>query len=97
MMGKSVKEGIMPKELIHDLYYDHDDDEVSAGSPTVLRIGWSKEAGHVEIATVAPEGLELDTSLPEANGWFVQLSREGINRAIRALRKARDDAFGKDE
>lgn len=29
-------------------------------------------------------------------GWVVQLDREGINRMIRALRKARDAAYGAD-
>jgi hypothetical protein len=30
-------------------------------------------------------------------GWYVQLDRLGINRLIRILRQARDDAFGRDE
>jgi hypothetical protein len=85
----------MPKELIRDHYYDHDSDAVSEGSQSALKIGWSKEAGHVEVATVAPDGMALEPT-PEGNGWFVQLDRAGINRAIRTLRKARDDAFGRD-
>lgn len=30
-------------------------------------------------------------------GWFVQLDRAGINNLIRNLRKARDEAYGRDE
>lgn len=85
----------MPKELIRDLYYDHDDDAVSEGSQAALRVGWSKEASHVEIATIAPDDQRLEPT-PEGNGWFVQLDRAGLNRAIRVLRQARDDAYGKD-
>lgn len=29
-------------------------------------------------------------------GWFVQLDRAGINRLIHTLRRARDQAFGRD-
>jgi hypothetical protein len=29
-------------------------------------------------------------------GWYMQLDRDGINRLIRSLRRARDAAFGKD-
>jgi hypothetical protein len=29
-------------------------------------------------------------------GWFVTLNRDGINRLIRALRRARDEALGAD-
>jgi hypothetical protein len=31
------------------------------------------------------------------HGWFVTLDRDGCNRMIRALRKARDAAYGRDE
>lgn len=34
---------------------------------------------------------------PFFDGWHVDLDRSGINRMIRALRRARDSAFGKDE
>lgn len=80
----------MPKEFIID------SEEIDEAEPSGLRIGWSKEAEHVQVATIAPDGYELDPT-PEGNGWFVTLDRRGINRAIRALRQARDDAYGKDE
>lgn len=83
------KEGVMPKEFIQDC------DEIDEIEPSGLRIGWSKEAGHVQVATLGPEGYVLEPT-PEGNGWFVTLDRRGINRAIIALRQARDDAYGKD-
>jgi hypothetical protein len=39
----------------------------------------------------------IEEPSPEGNGFFVLLNRDGVNRAIRALRKARDAAYGKDE
>lgn len=88
-MGKSVKEGIMPKQFIHSAFGE--------SIPGLgLRIGWSKEHGHVQVASVAEDGLKLEET-PEGNGWFVTMDRAGINAAIKALRKARDDAFGRDE
>jgi hypothetical protein len=81
----------MPKEYVFQStkYGDPDTQRPAA------RIGWSREPGHVEIATVMPDGIPLDGG-PEANGWFLQLDRDGINRLIRLLRKARDAAYGAD-
>lgn len=31
------------------------------------------------------------------DGWYADLDRAGINRLIKALRRARDQAFGRDE
>jgi hypothetical protein len=85
----------MPKEYIEDRWTGHDNDEVANGSQTKVRVGWSREAEHVEVATVAPDDWPLSPT-PEGNGWFVQLDRAGLNRLIRSLRKARDQAFGTD-
>ena len=86
----------MPKEYIDDHYMGHDDDGVADGSQFRVKVGWSKESGDIQIATVAPDGVELRGEHPESNGWFVNLDRSGINRLIRTLRKARDQAFGSD-
>ena len=78
----------MPKEIIKD--------QVTAETFHVL-VGWSKEHEHVQIATVAPKmPLVTEDTVDEHNGWHVTLSREGINRLIRSLRKARDQSFGTD-
>lgn len=86
----------MPKEYVNDLYYGVDDDGVATGSDSRVRVSWSKESGDVQIATTAPDGWVLQPT-PEGNGWFVNLDRSGINRLIRFLRKARDDAYGRDQ
>lgn len=86
----------MPKEYIDDAWMGHDDDKVATGSQFRVKVGWSREQGDIQIATVAPEGVQLESEHPESNGWFVNLDRSGINRLIRTLRKARDQAFGAD-
>lgn len=96
----------MPKEFVESKYLGQtypirdgvtgDQYDEAPVESTRLRIGWSKEAGHVEVATVAPDGVVLEPGV-EANGWFMQLDRGGINHAIKVLRQARDQAYGKDE
>lgn len=74
--------------------------ETCAGTPVALddsavKVGWSKEAEHVEIAVVHHrDGAE---GSDESEAWHSQFDRIGLNRLIRTLRQARDDAFGKDE
>jgi len=52
----------------------------------------------------APEGAPIDqpetqpgTSFRFFDGWHVDLDRPQINELIRVLRRARDQAFGRDE
>lgn len=100
-MGKSVKEGVMPKEKIVNRYYGQfahatDDDGKRVQVPlddSFLKIGWSKEAEHVEVAILR----ESDDDETLESRWHMQLDRAGINRLIRTLRQARDDAYGRDE
>lgn len=94
----------MPKEIIYDRWRDRNTD-------SYVRVGWSKgEGDHVQIATAVPADSKKVRILfydEETKNWneydpiedqglFVQLDRFGINRLIRTLRKARDDAFGAD-
>lgn len=95
----------MPKEVVRSRH------EVDDGAGPYVRLGWSKDAEVVELGTAVPEGegrLQLKSTDPadegwgnvegiEDVGWFVQLDRPGINRLIRLLRQARDQAFGRDE
>ena len=90
----------MPKTLIRGR---HD-----AQTDAYIRLGWSKESEHVQLATAVPtgvgkvslwdakEGRWIDTDSIEDHGWFIQLDRSTINQLIRELRKARDQAFGAD-
>jgi hypothetical protein len=64
---------------------------VGAPAPFRVRVGWNRECGDVQIATVD----EADGN--DGSGFFVDLDRHGINSLIRILRRARDAAFGRDE
>ncbi len=88
----------MPKENI--------DDHVSKGFRAEVK--WTPGQAHqpdgwVQLATVNQAStLTLDSELPgdtpqKFDGWHVTLDREGINRLIRSLRRARDAAYGRDE
>ncbi len=57
-------------------------------------VGWSREQGHVEIGV---DALDISTQASDhVTGMFATFDREGINRLIRTLRKARDAAYGSD-
>lgn len=65
-------------------------------------VGW-EQGRWVQLATT---NQKSQLTLPGDNegdapqvfgGWHVTLDREGINRLIRVLRRARDQAFGRDE
>lgn len=59
-----------------------------------VEVGWQADR-HVQVATTYTHSkLTLDDE--PFNGWHATLDREGINRLIRSLRKARDAAFGAD-
>lgn len=58
-------------------------------------VGWSKESGFVEIGI---NSLEISTQNgSHGTGMYASFDRAGINRLIKILRKARDDAYGRDE
>lgn len=83
----------MPKENIND----------RGNRDFRVEVSWSPDAGYVQIATVhrktpatMPGDDPGDPDQP-LDGWHATLDRDGINRTIRALRKARDAAFGRDE
>lgn len=85
----------MPKTIINSRF-------PSELEQTHLHIGWTKDGSeHVEVSvqneTIAAECAAQGRPHDSRSGWFVQLDRAGINRAIRSLRQARDDAFGRDE
>ncbi len=68
---------------------------------TRVEVCWHN--GGVQIATTAlvnPTTLSVDNAVAEPE-WksdsFVDLDRRGINTLIRALREARDKAYGRDE
>jgi hypothetical protein len=101
-MGRTSQEvGVMPKETIHSRYDGQtvtvmDADGKERKETLVepfLQIGWTREGEHVEVASRQGGDFDGDHNRP---GFFVQLDRNGINRLIRLLRKARDTAYGAD-
>lgn len=82
----------MPKEAIYDDCKLYD-----------LMVGWQKDK-YVQIGVETHDGGTLAHALgcdldekPTFTGVWGTFDRDGLNRAIRMLRKARDEAFGRDE
>ena len=97
----------MPKEIVYGSESPYGPDE---SAESIVEVGWSREAGHVQLATrcieasthetYRPASPEPGTVVPDLSfhdGFYVQLDRRGINGLIRNLRRARDQAFGRDE
>lgn len=98
----------MPREYVCDAndglvgeWYDLDDEgnRVPIAEPPAQKwfkvsVGWNRETGSVQIATVDDEA---DDPFSRESGLYVNLDRRGINDLIRHLRRARDSAFGRDE
>lgn len=80
----------MPKEMVLSSGFNED---VTRGLRTEVR--WSRD-GYVQVATVADE-MPAASGTGSGEGWFVDLDRKGCNDLIRHLRRARDQAFGRDE
>lgn len=57
-----------------------------------VQVGWMRDR-HVEIGAAS---FDPSREMPK-DGVFMTLNRDGVNRLIRSLRKARDSAFGRDE
>lgn len=95
----------MPKEVVRDEHAgetmllsssDAESEEVVFDPELRAEVRWAKgAAGYVSVGTVneRPPGDAGDG----AYGWHVGLSRAGCNALIRHLRRARDQAFGRDE
>lgn len=101
-MGTREGDGEMPREKINQAGTAFDPH--SACSETVgVQVGWARD-GHVQLC------LEADTKYftyvtehPDApevgrtTAYSPVLSRSEVNNLIRALRRARDQAYGRDE
>lgn len=75
----------MPKEVVHTSQYPGE-----APNP-VVPVFWSRD-GFVQLGVVMVDGSE-----DPANGLYCDLNRDQINRLVRNLRRARDQAYGRDE
>jgi len=79
----------MPKEIIHDNTLLPGKDN---STPFAVDVNWIRD-GIVQIATIDLQKEQYAVD----RGFHVDLDRTMINRLIRTLRKARDQAYGADE
>lgn len=80
----------MPKETIMN--------QSQIGDDQLFRfeILWNKDK-YCQVATVKETNDPNKAADGGVEGYYVNLDREGLNKAIRVLRRARDQAYGKDE
>jgi hypothetical protein len=78
----------MPREYIR-ASLDFDDEHES-----IIDLSWSRDAEYVQVGVIKRAKVTHDTI---HQGQYCQLDRGVINDLIRKLRRARDQAFGRDE
>lgn len=87
----------MPKEVVYGEMLS----ETELGEKPIVEVGWNREGGYVQIVSkvisVIGGRLAEDEGIHYTDGIFVNLDRRGINALIRNLRRARDQAYGRDE
>jgi len=96
----------MPAEHVYGIQHsmptpDGRSEPVIGGVPLV-DVRWNRDGEYVQIVTKETDahGGRLVGDAPETHytdGLYVDLDRNAINRLIRNLRRARDQAFGRDE
>lgn len=98
----------MPRERIYGAETPFGEED---SRRSVIDLTWSRETGHVQIATMSIDGVTgdpveigtIEVPSPDGphrgilGGQYLQLDRDGCNRLIRNVRRARDQAFGRDE
>lgn len=87
----------MPKEIVLShgpQFFNEDGREVPQDQQGLVQVGWSREVEHVQVVTMSRDPVTFETKW---EGFYVDLDRSGINALIRNLRRARDQAFGRDE
>lgn len=75
-----------------------------------VAVSWGRDHGTIQISVAGPvgwrnplldvifgEGVVSDVEQDNGLDWFFTPSRNEINKLIRVLRTARDQAFGRDE
>ncbi len=83
----------MPRELIYSAETLRGDT-----APVVehVAVGWTKDRT-VQVGVVNGPPVELTINgQPSDSGLWMDLDRDGCNRLIRSVRKARDAAYGAD-
>ena len=81
------------------------------GDPAIdVRVAWSRDCEYVQLAVISQDpdkakamakGIadQLETRGDQFvdSGWHAGLDRDGLNQLIKTVRRARDQAYGKDE
>lgn len=87
----------MPKEIVVShgpRIFDESGREEPQSEQGLVQVGWNGETEHVQVVTFARHPVTYETVF---DGRYVDLERREINQLIRHLRRARDQAFGRDE
>lgn len=91
----------MPKERITSTTAGTFDVTVTWGRDTCVQICTAASDADERLRnwTESKDGAETEpgSSFAMFDGWHVDLNRQQINDLIRVLRRARDQAFGRDE
>jgi hypothetical protein len=101
-MSGLTREGVMPKETIFAAATAVGIEETEATGEnysikTRVDVAWGREQT-VQMATLTRDGFGIRTVDPESpDGLWTVLDRDAINRLIKTLRRARDQAYGVDE
>lgn len=85
----------MPKEYIYSSTFIPESSDCPA-QPNVVKITWSREdaGGGVQMTVFKKDGTyESEHEKP----MYMDLERHDINQLIRVLRRARDQAYGRNE
>lgn len=90
----------MPKEVVYGEQAVACDE--SKPRVPIIEVRWNRECGVVQVVTKAtdPSDGRVEGDSPETHvtdGYHVDIDRTQINALIRNLRRARDQAFGRDE
>ncbi len=84
----------MPKELLYSAETLRGDTATAVVEH--IAVGWEKDRS-VQLGVVNGAPVELTINgKPSDPGLWMDLDRDGCNRLIRSLRKARDSAYGAD-
>lgn len=92
----------MPKEAVYGEQHQPEGDNPQTNVVPIVEVRWGREGQYVQVvskATDTHDGRAAgdSTETHYTDGYHVDLNRVGINDLIRHLRKARDQAFGRDE
>lgn len=103
----------MPKEVVYGQGLPYGTPDEPGPARSIVEVSWSPNSHvqlvtqcvrAVDLSIYEPKpgepGAEEDLAgqgIPRAYGVYIDLDRKGINDLIRYLRRARDQAFGRDE